>query len=188
MLRIQLGKLKNKKLNFDQKTRPTESKIVLSIYNSLINSDFVFDGISVLDLYSGSGVLGLTAISLGAAELVSIDTSNYNIKQINLFSKQNNLNGISAYQKQIDLDNIETIFKLINKKEFNLIFADPPYTITDYSKIFKTYINLLQYKGRLIIRLDKNSDISELLSYLDNSALFYKIYQYSNTRVLIIIK
>ena len=92
-MRIVSGKYRGKKLKeFDiETTKPTLDRVKESIFN-LIQFD-VADSV-VLDLFSGTGALGIEAISRGAEKVVMVDS---NKKAINVIKQ--NLVGIEALKK-----------------------------------------------------------------------------------------
>ena len=69
-LRITSGKLKGRFINVPKSNliRPTTEKVRQTVFN-ILNNKISFDGIKVLDLYSGSGALGFESLSRGAEEI-----------------------------------------------------------------------------------------------------------------------
>jgi 16S rRNA (guanine966-N2)-methyltransferase len=123
-LRIISGDLKGKKLRtvHGKAIRPTADRLRESIFNIL--SSRVLEAV-VLDLFAGTGALGIEALSRGAESAVFIDSSS---KALAI---------ISSNIKSCDLDNRATIIKWnikynlnclkLNVPPFDLIFLDPPY-------------------------------------------------------------
>ncbi|MBN1154832.1 16S rRNA (guanine(966)-N(2))-methyltransferase RsmD [candidate division KSB1 bacterium] len=121
--------------------RPTTDFIREYIYNVL--SDKVRDSV-VLDLFAGTGSLGLEALSRGAATAVFVE-KNRNVSQI-LSSNISKLK-FDANSQVI----VNDVFSFLKKKHefyhyFDLIFADPPYYSNDYDKL----LNLISEKQWLI--------------------------------------
>lgn len=109
-------------------TRPTLSKVRMSVFNTL-NSMIEFEGKSFLDMYAGSGIMGLEAISRGFSKLVSIE----NNKKVYSVIKNN----FSKYEKENDIklffgDSQKICANLNNK--FDVIYIDPPYLSGVYEK------------------------------------------------------
>ena len=123
-MRVISGKYKGKKLiGFDiDGTRPTMDRIKESLFAMI--QDKMKDSI-ILDLFAGSGSLGIEALSNGASEAYFIDN---NIELINII-KQNTLN---IKEKVViiksDYNNALEMFKNSNIK-FDIIFLDPPYKL-----------------------------------------------------------
>ena len=145
-MRVISGKYKGKNIEgFNiNGTRPTMDRVKESLFGTIQN--YVKDSI-VLDLFAGSGSLGIEALSNGAKSCYFVDNGR-EIKKI----LQHNLTGIegivfvdSDYQKAL------ASFKAKNI-QFDIIFLDPPYyehLINTAVKLIKEY-NLLAPKGIII--------------------------------------
>ena len=118
-MRIISGKYKGKKLDgFDiEGTRPTMDRVKESLFGIIQNN--LKDSIC-LDLFAGSGSLGIEALSNGASICYFVDKN----KQI-LDILKNNLKGIEN-SILIEKDYLMALEELKNKK-FDVIFLDPPY-------------------------------------------------------------
>ncbi|MBR2998013.1 MAG: 16S rRNA (guanine(966)-N(2))-methyltransferase RsmD [Bacilli bacterium] len=118
-MRIISGKYKGKRLNgYDiVGTRPTMDRVKESIYG--IIQGYIKNSV-VLDLFAGSGSLGLEAISNGAKKLVLID----NNKKVVDILKDN----IKSFDDNIEVFTVDykKYLKTTNEK-FDIIFLDPPY-------------------------------------------------------------
>jgi 16S rRNA (guanine(966)-N(2))-methyltransferase RsmD len=149
-MRIVAGKFKSRRLSYPKsKTiRPTMDRVKEALFNVLGND---LTDMRVLDLYAGSGALGLEALSRGAASVVFVDSASPAIRAI----KQN--------IEELDVaENVEVIkmrvFEVLdifnrNKREFDLILIDPPYN-TDLTKktLMKIYgFDILARNGKLVI-------------------------------------
>ena len=108
-------------------TRPTLDRVKESIFNIIFND--IEDAI-VLDLFSGSGAIGLEFASRGAKKVYLCDSSKEACKIIRKNIEKTHLGQkIELY----NLDFIEAINKFKNQK-FDIIYLDPPYK-TDFIKI-----------------------------------------------------
>ena len=118
-MRVISGKYKGKKLlGFDiDGTRPTMDRVKESLFGVIQNN--IKDSVC-LDLFAGSGSLGIEALSNGASKCYFVEKHNeiYNVLK-------NNLIGISDYEL-IKKDYKEALNSLVNTK-FDIIFLDPPY-------------------------------------------------------------
>lgn len=123
IMNITAGKYKGQKITAPDEniTRPTLSKVRMSVFNTL-QCLVDFEGSSFLDMYAGSGIMGLEALSRGFSTVVSIEKNKkvYSIAKSNFkkYEKENNL-------KLILGDSLKTCAKLNTK--FNVIYIDPPY-------------------------------------------------------------
>jgi len=103
--------------------RPTSSKVREAIFN-ILGQDM--SGQMVLDVFAGTGILGIEAISRGAAGAVFIDKSN---RSIDLIKKNLALCGFEALSRVLKRDVMEraTFELLMGNRKFDLVFIDPPY-------------------------------------------------------------
>lgn len=109
-------------------TRPTLSKVRMSVFNTLA-SIIDFNGKSFLDMYSGSGIMTLEALSRGFESAVAIEQN----KKVYTVIKSN----FSRYEKSHDLklifgDSLKICPKFTQK--FDVIYIDPPYFAGIYEK------------------------------------------------------
>ena len=121
-IRITGGNLKGKKISFDFKSslRPTSSKLREVLFNWL---QFEISKYECLDLFAGTGALGIEALSRGAKKTVFIELNKKNYLGIKSIVK--NL-GIEETSMILFKDCISWI-KKSNLSRFNLIFLDAPF-------------------------------------------------------------
>ena len=125
MMRIITGSAKGKKLVSleGDATRPTSERIKEAVFSSI---QFDVDGRRVLDLFAGSGQMGLEALSRGAEKVTFIDLSReameivkQNAKTTGFFDKSHFL--VSDWRNYIR--------KASGREQFDLVFVDPPYAM-----------------------------------------------------------
>lgn len=124
-MRITGGILTGLKLpaGFSNHVRPTTDRVRESLLNSL-NHQFGLEGKTVLDLFSGSGIMALEFLSYGADLVVSVDRDFRNISyQKKLQQSQEIFNNWEIRKSDV------YSFLGGNKERFDLIFADPPYDL-----------------------------------------------------------
>ena len=143
-MRIISGKYRGKKLKeFElETTKPTIDRVKEAVFN-LIQFEVV-DAV-VLDLFSGTGALGVEAISRGAKKVYLVDKNAEAIKIIN-----ENLKGIEGDYVVLKKDYIDFLSSSIEK--FDIVLLDPPYK-TDFGlKAIQLLIdNNLLSNGAIII-------------------------------------
>ncbi len=103
--------------------RPTPDKVKLAVFNSL---GTFLDGARVLDLFAGSGALGLECLSRGAREMVSVELSEKHSR----FYRQNLAStGLPTACVLLRVQDVFTSFPQLKAagRFFDLIIADPPY-------------------------------------------------------------
>ena len=148
-MRIISGKYKGKKLEGFNiiGTRPTMDRVKESLFGMIQN---YINGTIVLDLFAGSGALGLEAISNGAKKCYFIDNNIEAIKTI----KNNSIN------VKEDLEIINTDYKKFLKntnEKFDIIFLDPPYEANNLNKALRIIEerDLLKDNGIVVCEYEK---------------------------------
>ena len=159
-MKIISGKYKGRNIeghNLDG-TRPTMERVKESLFAIIQN---YLDGAVVLDLFSGSGNLGIEALSEGASFAYLVD---YNKKASDTIKRNLNTLGIKDAEV-INLDYKKALNYLKDKK-IDLIFLDPPYK-TDFIeqsiKLIDEY-NILSNEGLIICE----NDSLDKIVYPDN--------------------
>lgn len=117
-LRISAGKYKNKRLRVAPATKPVRERVKLAVFSIL---DDKIKNANVLDLFAGSGNLGLEALSRGAKKCTFIDNDYDAIKSI----KENTSTSANFVIQRDDA----TKFVLNSEEKYDLIFLDPPYDL-----------------------------------------------------------
>ncbi|MEI7475140.1 MAG: 16S rRNA (guanine(966)-N(2))-methyltransferase RsmD [bacterium] len=170
-MRITAGKFKCQKINSidSNEVRPTSSKVRESIFNIIQSS--ITDSV-MLDLFAGSGCMGLEALSRGAKKVVFIEK---NPKVFKILKE--NLNNFDCEHELYLCDAFVSLERMKNQK-FNIIFVDPPYRLGyefDVCKRVCDY-NLLEEDGLLIIEHLSKLDMEKLLQDLPLTLTKYKKY------------
>ncbi len=102
-----------------EEVRPTTDKVKEAIFSAI---QFDIEGRRFLDLFAGSGQMGLEALSRGAASAVFVDSSNESVKVI----KENvGLTGFSELSKIHRADALT--YLSLSGETFDIAFLDPPY-------------------------------------------------------------
>ena len=156
-------------------TRPTMDRVKESLFGMI--QDYIKDSV-VLDLFAGSGQLGIEAISNGAKYTYFIDNNQEVIKTLN--KNITNLK-IKDKSKVILSDWKKSLNDFSNQKQkFNIIFVDPPYNYDVYEKILEKVqtLNLLEKEG-LIILEHHNLKLKDRY----NNLTLYKQKSYGNKSV-----
>ena len=144
------------------KTRPTSDKVKESLFNSL--GQF-FNGGNVLDLYAGSGALGIESVSRGYdhASLVDINHAACSIikKNVALTKEENRF---SVYNMRSN-----AALKLFaeNQEKFDLVFLDPPYA---KEKIAKDMLQMdklgsLNANATVVAETDDHTELGDISGF-----------------------
>ena len=156
-MRIVGGKYRSRIIEFpiDEKiTRPTKDMVREGIFNAL--GDMVLDSV-VLDLFAGSGSLGLEALSRGANVAYFVDQSKDAIKVINKNIATLNIN--SAHVINANYVDALNNFKAGNTK-FDILFLDPPYKMNIIDDIINFMIDYELLTNNAIIVIETDYDVS----------------------------
>lgn len=167
-MRVVAGKYRAKKLKeFDIKTtRPTLDRVKEAIFSSI---QFEVVGAVVLDLFSGTGALGLEAISRGAKKTYFVDSNKEAIKII----KENLSTVVEDYE--IIFEDYISFLNKFKDKQFDIVLLDPPFK-TDFAEIAIKFIlehNMLAENG--VIVYEKSKDKIVDLAF-ENINIKSKIY------------
>ena len=134
-------------------TRPTMDRVKESVFGTI--QSYIPNSI-VLDLFAGSGNLGIEAISNGASKCYFVD---------------NNIEAIKVIKKNIDIFNIKDKSTILHNDynkaldyfynsniKFDIIFVDPPYKYEIIEKVIDKVIeyNLLNEDGIIVLEFEKD--------------------------------
>ena len=175
-LRVISGTAKGTKLvtlSGDDVIRPTTDRVKESVFNII---QFNVKGANILDIFCGSGALGIEALSRGSSFCCFVDSNRDSLK-----IAENNIKKahVEAYSKLIKADFRD--FFSTNTKKYDIIFADPPYA-AGFLKEFVTKIEkygALQRDGILIFEAPQ-----EIEPYKGEKLAPYRIASYGKTQVI----
>lgn len=139
-LRITSGYLKGRFINVPKSDliRPTTERVRETIFN-ILNNKISFDGIKVLDLYSGTGALGFECLSRGAEEIHFVEKNSVIHRNL-----QENINLLQVNEQCRIFKMPATKFSSMRIEDgYDLILADPPFFKDD---IYNVVANILNNK------------------------------------------
>ena len=158
-MRIVSGKHKGRRITApgNLPVRPTTDMAKEALFN-ILNNEYYFDQVRVLDLFSGIGSISLEFASRGSSHIVSVDSHH---GCVNFLEKINT-------ELQADIQTVKSdafLFLERSNQKFDIIFADPPYDM-EIDK-FQRLVNLIFEKGllntdgKLIIEHGQQTSLSE---------------------------
>jgi len=160
-MRIISGKARGTKLYTleGETTRPTLDRVKESLFN-IIQEKIV--GSSFLDVFSGSGAIGLEAASRGAKEVILCEKDKNAIKVIKKNIEKTHLE-VTLYETSF-----ENMLEKINE-QFDIIYIDPPYkTNLVYETVNKLInLDLLKTDSLIIVETDKEERVEQALKNLN---------------------
>lgn len=144
---------KNLKTLEGNDVRPTSQKVKEAVFSAI---QFDIEGRRVLDLFAGSGQLGIEALSRGADSAVFVDNSNASIKII----KQNIENaGLLDNAKVYTAD--YSSFTAMCRDTFDIVFLDPPYQKGMLLPALKSVLPLMSDYGIIICEYPPEVELPE---------------------------
>ena len=163
-MRIISGKARGTKLFTleGENTRPTLDRVKESIFNIIQNE---IEGAKVLDLFAGSGAIGLEFLSRGAETVALCDNSK---EAINIIKKNIEKTHMEQQAKVFNMD-FEKCLEELKNEQFDIIYLDPPYD-TDYVKkslIKIIQLNITKEECLIIIETDDEQRIQKQIKELE---------------------
>ncbi len=174
-MRVITGTAKGRKLisPIGLDTRPTQDKVKEGIFSAI---QFDIEGRRILDLFAGSGQLGIEALSRGADSCIFIDSSNLAINAI-----KENLKNCNLIENSTVIKTDANSFIATNNNIYDIVFLDPPYKSgLIVEMIEKLNKNLSDYA---ILICEHSADI--LLPDEINGFYAHKKYRYGKTAATI---
>lgn len=174
-MRVIAGKYKRTPIQSiagEEITRPTKDMVKEALFSTII----IDNDTKMLDLFSGTGGIGLEALSRGAKDVVFNDVNLDAVKTI-----KTNLDKVKEDRLVLKLDYKECCKKL-EGSSFDYIYCDPPYAFGEYDALF-SLINeykLLNKKGIIIIEAKKDTELQKM--YFDFK--LFKEKKYGITKLL----
>lgn len=160
-MRIITGTLKGRKINIPNTltVRPTSDRTKEGLFSVIEARRYIRDA-RILDLFAGSGNLGVEAISRGAANVLFVDNDRRNIRHIEKLSKQFEIS-----------DQVRTavadVSDFLNGPAlpYDIIFADPPYEYPEMEAMIEIILTRgwLNDNGWFILEHDKRHNFEEHL-------------------------
>lgn len=135
--------------------RPTTDFAKESLFN-LLNNRIDFEGIDVLDLFAGTGGIGIECVSRGAREVTAVEIAHVQQNWIITCCRQLGIRNLSLIRGDV--------FKFLNAchTKYDLIFADPPYALEELPALPDLILKqeILKENGWLVIEHGKDTDFT----------------------------
>ncbi len=153
--------------------RPTTDQVKESIFNII---QFDIEGRSFLDLFAGSGQMGLEALSRGAKSATFVDESKAAIKLVRDNIALSKLEGARVQQG-------DSISFLAGKEKFDIIFLDPPYESPLLEKALEKIVQFDKLNSGGIIVCECQNE--KALPELEEPYRFLKSYRYGKIKITV---
>lgn len=165
-MRIITGVAKGAKLKAPKglDVRPTTDRVKESMFNILANLELptgrnAISGANVLDLFAGTGNLGLEALSRGAAHALFIDHSQVSLAATNDNILHAKLDKAAEVRRG---DSLKTLDKLsLTETVFSLVFVDPPYNQGLVNRVLQKLdrTTLIEQGGIIVVEHSKHESL-----------------------------
>jgi 16S rRNA (guanine966-N2)-methyltransferase len=133
-MRVVAGTLRGRRIVAPEgrATRPTSDKVRGAVFNALMSLDVVRDA-AVVDLFAGSGALGIEALSRGASRCTFVEQA-----RPALGALRANIATLDLKDRAEIVDGDAMRFVARRPGPYDLVLADPPYTFTGWPALFET--------------------------------------------------
>lgn len=147
-----------------KQTRPTTDRIKETLFN-LLGQTFPDGGLG-LDLYAGTGALGIEALSRGLDNVIFVDRQPQAIRII----EQNLLSLNLSQQAEVYRNDAFRALKSLHKRNLQcrLIFLDPPYAFDQLEQLLLTidHLQLVHQRGQICVETSSKMDLSDQIGLL----------------------
>jgi 16S rRNA (guanine966-N2)-methyltransferase len=153
-VRILAGRWKGRRLDVPRGARPTSGRAREALFDILQDSVV---GIRVLDLFAGSGAIGLEALSRGAAQAVFVESDLHalDVNLARLAPREGEVRVLAKDARRAGADLARA------GERFQLVFADPPYA-SGRSALPRSIGDLVGPGGKLVLQLDSDESPPEI--------------------------
>ncbi|MCI8553925.1 MAG: 16S rRNA (guanine(966)-N(2))-methyltransferase RsmD [Clostridiales bacterium] len=157
-------------------TRPTAERVKEALFSII---QFEIEGRRVLDLFAGSGQLGLEALSRGAANCVFVDNSRMAAEVIRRNAR---VTGLSEHARILTQDAMSYLQR--PGDTFDLAFLDPPYASGLLTKALQLTAPVMSAGGVILCESDADEELPETVeSGSDAPFLLARVYRYGRVRL-----
>lgn len=157
-MRIISGRFKGKQIIAPRNlpVRPTTGFAKEALF-SILNNNFDFEAINVLDLFAGTGNISYEMASRGVSQITAVDANYACVRFINKTAEKLALTGLQAMKS----DALQFVNRAYQK--WDVIFADPPYDYENYLELIESVQakSLLKEGGLLVIEHGRENDFSD---------------------------
>lgn len=178
-VRVTGGEHRGQYLAVPGQARPTEGRVREALFS--IWRAPLAEGARLLDLFAGSGVVGLEAAGRGALRVVCVDRDRRSFPVLQ--SNRDRLGEALVELRIMDLPGDLAVFGEHEGRSFDLVFADPPYRFSGYAALLEAVAPLLAEGGEVAVehsaRVALPSEVGGLIRvdirrYGESALTFYR--------------
>lgn len=175
-MRVITGSARGRKLKTLEglDVRPTSDKVKEGLFSAI---QFAVEGRRVLDLFAGSGQLGIEALSRGARSAVFVDRSPKAIAVVKENIKACDMENVSTVTQAESLSYLKTCYE-----SFDLAFVDPPYAIENLDEILNETADHMAVGATICAESARERQLPEEIG---SSVRFerFREYNYGKTKI-----
>ncbi len=153
--------------------RPTSDKVKESMFSIV---QFELQDALVLDAFSGSGQLGIEALSRGAEKAYFLD-ANKNAMQVT----QQNLKSTGLFDRSVCLNTDAVTYLRSSKETFDIVLLDPPYNLGILDDVLPLVAAHVSADAWVLCETDSRESLPEQVENLQK----YREYKYSKTKLTV---
>ncbi len=161
-MRIIAGKYRGRRIAYPKHIRPTQDKVRQAIFDILSG---IVPGARVLELFAGSGAMGLESLSRGASAVCLVDVDRRSTNAIMRNREVLDLGEEAQWAVRVYTNDAFRALKILEKKgeRFDLVFLDPPYHKGLAKKALKTIASsgILAPRSFVIVEHAGTDDLGE---------------------------
>lgn len=174
-MRVITGNARGVKLNTPDglEVRPTTERVKEAIFSII---QFELEGRVFLDLFAGSGQMGIEALSRGAEKAYFVDMNRNSLK-----IAEDNLIKTKMTGRAVTVNKSAESFLNTNRNRFDIAFLDPPYNKQIIPAVLPLLEPFINDGGTVICETEENEILPEKVGNLE----MYRAYNYSKTTVTV---
>lgn len=174
-MRVITGSARGRKLEAPSglETRPTSELVKEAVFSMI---QFEIEGAAVLDLFAGSGQMGIEALSRGARSCAFVDTSK---RCRDIIGKNLSAAGFSGRTQIVGMDAAAYVENAAGPVD--IAFLDPPYRRGDWDKLLIPLSEIMSDSGVIICETDRSAELPGSAGPIQK----YREYRYGKTKITV---
>ena len=155
MIRVITGSARGRRLETlfgEEVTRPTTESVKEALFSMI---QFEIEGKKVLDLFAGSGQLGIEALSRGARHCTFLENNRDAVRVV-----ENNVSHC-GFKDNSNIVFADAVSFLMRKENFDIAFVDPPYNLGLVDKCLPLLLKLMSEDGIVVCETSAGEDLPE---------------------------
>ena len=151
--------------------RPTSDKVKESVFSAI---NFDLEGAVFLDLFAGTGQMGIEAISRGASQAIFVDAS---AKAIELVRKNLDVTGFFKLSQLVNMT--AEAFLKNTKNVFDIVYIDPPFDKVDINELLVLAVAKMSNQGIILVESSLDTQLGAQFGGFEIA----KVYKYGKVKV-----